>query len=300
MKNPTGYDPTNYPEPRRRSAATSCSTGWPQLNVITPTREAAASADDSSSARAPPRPRNGCVYSPRAVLLRLRRPATCAATRRSARPREDRERCSTRGGLTIKTTSTCATSRPRDRPSAAQPRRTRPTRPSAALAMVEPGTGEVGRSRSRARWARQGDGRDLPQLRRAQEVRRLQRLPGGLDVQGVRAGRRDRAGHPARTTQINVAADRRPSKDTFKNCDGGTCSSTDDWSPRTPPAPAPSTSTPAPQLSVNTFFCPARGAVTGLCEPRTLATADGRRASATDRDVSRTRRSPSAPTRSTR
>ena len=29
VKNPTGYDPTELPRPRPRSAATSCSTGWP-------------------------------------------------------------------------------------------------------------------------------------------------------------------------------------------------------------------------------------------------------------------------------
>ena len=38
---------------------------------------------------------------------------------------------------------------------------------------------------------------DLPELRRAAEVRRLQRLPARLDVQGVRARGRDPAGHPA-------------------------------------------------------------------------------------------------------
>ncbi len=38
-------------------------------------------------------------------------------------------------------------------------------------------------------------GRDVPQLRRAAAVRRRQRLPGRVDVQGLRAGRRDQAGH---------------------------------------------------------------------------------------------------------
>ncbi len=45
----------------------------------------------------------------------------------------------------------------------------------------------------------QGQGRrpDLPQLRRPAEVRRRQRLPGRLDVQGLRARLRDQPGHPA-------------------------------------------------------------------------------------------------------
>ena len=67
-----------------------------------------------------------------------------------------------------------------------------------ALAMIEPGTGDVkaiAQSRPMGRDAK--DGPDLPELRRPAEVRRLRRLPAGLDVQGVRPRRGDPAGHPA-------------------------------------------------------------------------------------------------------
>ena len=67
--------------------------------------------------------------------------------------------------------------------------------------MVQPGTGDVlAIAQSRPMGRDTQEGRDLPQLRRRQQVRRLQRLPGRLDVQDVRAGGRARAG-PARLDQ---------------------------------------------------------------------------------------------------
>ena len=79
------------------------------------------------------------------------------------------------------------------------------------LAMVEPRTGDVkALAQSRPDGPRPQEGRDLPQLRRPEAVRRLRRLPGRVDVQGVRARRGDREGHPARHQDQRAAEDLDP------------------------------------------------------------------------------------------
>ncbi len=66
-----------------------------------------------------------------------------------------------------------------------------------ALAMVEPGTGNV-RAISQSRpMGRNKEARpDLPELRRPQRPRRLRRVPGRVDVQAVRARRALEQGIP--------------------------------------------------------------------------------------------------------
>ena len=87
--------------------------------------------------------------------------------------------------------------------------------------MVEPGTGNVkALAQSRPMGSDEEAGPDLPQLRGPPEVRRLRRLPGRLDVQGVRARRRDRAGHPARPDDQLRRRRHDPDEADFATCHG--------------------------------------------------------------------------------
>ena len=143
-----------------------------------------------------------------AVLLRLRRqlppqgqvarrdgqgPQAAAPVRRPDDPHDDRPRLPGR--------------RRRGRPEPRRPDRRRHRRPGDGPARhrLRPGAGAVATD-----GQEQGGGRDLPQLRRACEVRRRQRLPGRLDVQGVRAGRGDQPEHPAQRVDLRADRDDHP------------------------------------------------------------------------------------------
>ena len=142
--------------------------------------------------------------------------------------------------------------------------------------MVEPGTGNVqALAQSRPMGRRQALGADLPQLRRAPEVRRLQRLPGRLDVQGVRPGggaRQER--HPAETPSFTVPAQESIDMNQYQTCDGP-YTSTEVWEPTNSTTPAaPTNLYTGTQNSVNTFFAQLE-LITGLCEPYKLAKSMG-------------------------
>ena len=98
--------------------------------------------------------------------------------------------------------------------------------------MVKPGTGDGAGDRPvAADGPRPQEGPDLPQLRRQQQVRRLRRLPGRLDVQAVRAGRgASQQGLPA-STSFNSPAQVHIPQNEFADCDGQHSASTDTWEP---------------------------------------------------------------------
>ena len=193
VKNPTGYDPTNSPD-RALARRNVVLDRMAELNVIT--REKAEKTKETD-ARPPRRRRPRTAACTPARRSSATTPGTtCSTTRRSA--------------TTVAERKTAAQVRRPDHPHHHRPRRPgggrqgrrRPRRPA------RPGRRRARDGRARHR-RREGDrpvaadgpqreeGRDLPQLRRADEVRRLRRLPGRLDVQAVRARRRDRGGHPA-------------------------------------------------------------------------------------------------------
>ena len=192
VQNPTAFDPTNAPD-RARDRRDIVLDRMAQLNVITRDKADAVKAD---GLKLKPQPsKNGCVYS-RApffcdyVLSYLRKDKSLGSNP------EERMRLLKSGGLTIQTTIDLREQVDADKavagaclPQGAGHRR--------------PGHRRAGHRRGEGAGAVPADGpqpqqgRDLPQLHGPEEVRRRQRLPGRLDVQGVRAGRRDRAGHPA-------------------------------------------------------------------------------------------------------
>ena len=131
----------------------------------------------------------------------------------------DRAQLLTSGGLTIKTTVDLGSS---GRPTKRRRPRVKPTDQAiGALAMVEPGTGEVlGISQSRPMGREREEGRDVPQLRRGQQVRRLGRLPGRLDLQDLRAGGRTRAGAAQPRPKFKSPAQVHIPQNDFTDCDG--------------------------------------------------------------------------------
>ena len=140
--------------------------------------------------------------------------------------------------------------------------------------MVQPGTGEVlAHLAARPMGRERKKGADLPQLRRGQQVRRLRRLPGRVDLQDLRARRRARAG----------AADLDEASTPRRRC---TSRRTTSWTATAPTrCTRPGTrhnSTSngtfdmykGTRLSVNTYFAQLERK-TGLCEPYALAKAMG-------------------------
>ena len=173
------------------------------------------------------------------------------------------------GGLTIRTTIDLRYQAAADQ---AVQDAVNPTDPAiGGLAMVEPGTGDgQGAGAVPADGPRQGARPDLPQLRRPAGVRRLQRLPARLDVQGVRARAGPRPGRAARLLAHGPGAGVHPRERVRTG--------------RTAPTRAPTVWEPAnstaqggtydlytgTQKSVNTFFANLEQ-ITGLCKPYQLA-----------------------------
>ena len=195
VKNPVGYDPVDNPE-RAESRRNVVLDRMAQLGVLTAEEGRAAQGASRWRRRSTSRRR------PTAASSRARRSSattsstTCSRTRRSATRPRSAARALKNGGLTIKTTidldmqkaadDAVACPRLPDRPGHRRPGdgRARHRRRPSAGAVAADGQGQGGR-------------RDLPQLHRPQEVRRRQRLPGRIDVQGLRPRRRHQPGHPA-------------------------------------------------------------------------------------------------------
>ena len=212
VKNPTGYDPTNDPN-RARDRRDTVLARMAELNVIS----------RSEADQAKKRPlglevdplSNGCVSSAApffcdyAVQYLL-------ADKALGKTDDERRRLLFGGGLTIKTTIDPRFQRAADTLGPA-PTCTPRDQAIGGLAMVQPGTGEVrALAQSRPMGTQQEEGPDLPQLRRAPAVRRRQRVPGRLDVQGVRARRCDQAGHPA-VHDDQLAADGQPAREQLQD-----------------------------------------------------------------------------------
>ena len=193
VKNPTGYDPITNPDRglQRRNVVLD---RLAQLHVIS--QHKADKLKKQPLGLHPVADAQRLRQLQRAVLLRLRRqlprarprarqdgrgPQEAALHRRPDDPHHDQP-ARPAGGRQLRPRTT---SSPR-------------TRRSGRWRWSQPGTGDVKAHRPVAPdGPRRGGRPDLPELRRPAEVRRLRRLPAGLDVQGVRARRRDPAGHPA-------------------------------------------------------------------------------------------------------
>ena len=93
----------------------------------------------------------------------------------------------------------------------------------------------------------QGRRRDRAQLHGPQEVRRRQRLPGRVDLQGLRPGVRHQPGHPAQHDHQLAAGAAPRRRRSSRTATAPTPATAWAGTSRTPPARAPSTSTPAPR-----------------------------------------------------
>ena len=189
VKNPVGFDPTTY---RDRAIA--------RRNVVLNRMAELGMLEPAVATRLISRPLDLRVSTSRNGCLGTKAPFFCDYLRRYlmadkslGKTAADRAQLINGGGLTIRTTVDLGYQRAADAATAASVR----PRDQAigALAMVQPRTGDVHGRLPVATHGSRAQGRgDLPQLRRGQQVRRLQRVPGRIDVQGVRARRRPRAG----------------------------------------------------------------------------------------------------------
>ena len=207
VKNPVGFDPTTYKE-RALARRNVVLNRMAELGVVKP-------AALAGLTRAPlglkvSRSRNGC--------LGTKAPFFCDYVRRYlmadpslGKTAADRAQLINSGGLTIQTTIDLAFQRAADK--ATDLAVNEKDQAIGALAMVQPGTGAGdGHLPEPADGTRAQEGADLPQLRRGQQVRRLQRLPGRIDVQGVRPRGGAGAG-PADVDEVQGAgADEHPAE----------------------------------------------------------------------------------------
>ena len=192
VKNPYGYDPTKFPDRaiERRDVVLD---RMAELNVVP--RDKAEKNKQRDLGLNVQEVDNGCVNSTAPffcdyVLTYLLQDPQLGSTL------QERKNVLKNGGLTIKTTIDMTAQQAADNAVAAH---VNPTDGAiGALAIEQPGTGNVlALAQSRQMGNRKKLGRDLHQLHGAQGVRRRQRLPARLDVQGVHAGRRTRAGTAA-------------------------------------------------------------------------------------------------------
>ncbi len=240
VKNPTGFDPTNYPD-RALERRDIVLDRMAQLSVIQDSK--AEQLKKKGLGLDPVNTNNGCVFS-RApffcdyVLNRLYHDKSLGDTV------SERKELLKSGGLTIHTTidlrmQDAADASVADHVYADRHGHRRPGHGRAAHRRRE-GPRPVPPDGPRPQ-----EGRDLPQLHRPQAVRRLRRLPGRVDVQGVRARGGDPEGHPARHQDLGAVRRSRSRCRSTRPAVATTSSAPTSGSPRTPPTAAPSTSTPA-------------------------------------------------------
>ncbi|HEX6516923.1 MAG TPA: transglycosylase domain-containing protein [Nocardioidaceae bacterium] len=263
VKNPTGYDPTNDPS-RARARRDVVINRMAELNVITPQKAEATKRKGLGLHITPTR--NGCVSSAApffcqyAIRYLLQDPAL-------GKTEQDRAQMINTGGLTIKTTIDLRYQR-----AAAQSVHSHvyPTdRAIGALAMVEPGTGEVrALAQSRPMGSRRGKG----------ETYLNYTVPARYgDANGFQAGSTFKVfvlaaaikqGIPL-STQINAPQTISIQMNRYKDCHGN-YPSTQYWTPSNSTGAGTFNLYTGTQLSVNTFFAQLE-LRTGLCEPYKLA-----------------------------
>ena len=263
VKNPTGYDPTNFPA-RAKERRDTVLARMGQLNVITPAQVRRASAArlglDVTSVR------NGCVRSAA--------PFFCdytiqylLADRSLGATVEARRRLLFGGGLTVRTTVDRRFQRAADR---AERGRVNPTDQAiGGLAMVEPGTGEV-RALAQSRPMGADSSRGQTYLNYV-----VPRRYG--DSNGFQAGSTFKAFVLASAltqgispyTQIRSPQQVSLPNSSFRDCNGPV-RSTEVWEPQNSTGSGSFNLYTGTQRSVNTFFAQLEQR-TGLCMPVDMA-----------------------------
>jgi membrane peptidoglycan carboxypeptidase len=263
VKNPTGYDPTNYPV-RATDRRNTVLDRMAQLNVITPTL--ARATDAKPLGLKVTATRNGCVSSAAAFFCDYAIQYLLADPN-LGKTVDDRRRLLFSGGLTIKTTLDMRYQRASD---ASVSRHVHPTDQAiGGLAMVVPGTGQVrALSQSRPMGANKKKG----------ETYLNYVVPKRYgDANGFQAGSTFKAfvlaaaitqGIPL-STRINAPQTISIPENRYRTCHGHLLSS-DVWSPQNSTGAGTFDLYTGTQLSVNTFFAQLEER-TGLCAPTTLA-----------------------------
>ncbi len=263
VKNPTGYDPTNYPDEAmtRRNVVLH---RMAELNVISTAEEEKATTSRLGLHVSPSS--NGCVSSAAPFFCDFAR-QYLLEDKALGVTREDRTQLINDGGLTVKTTVDLRFQRAEDR---SVQRHVFPRDQAiGGLASVVPGTGDVrGLSQSRPMGRNKKKG----------ETYLNYVVPAKYgDANGFQAGSTFKAfvlaaaiekGIPL-STQINAPQTISIPNNRFRDCNGP-LNSFDTWSPQNSTGEGTFDLYTGTQLSVNTFFAQLEER-TGLCKPVTLA-----------------------------
>jgi membrane peptidoglycan carboxypeptidase len=263
VKNPTGYDPTNFPT-RAKERRDTVLARMAELNVISSSE--ARRAQNQPIRLAVKGVSNGCVNSDA--------PFFCdytiqylLADKRLGKTTEERRRLLFTGGLTIKTTVDLRFQRAADRAEAAH---VRPTDQAiGGLAMVKPGTGEVrALAQSRPMGADAKKGRTYLNYVVPRQYGDSNGFQAGSTFKAFVLAAAISQGVPL-STSINSPQQVFLPNNRFKTCDGYLQSS-DVWQPQNSTGNGTFNLYTGAQRSVNTFFAQLEQR-TGLCKPVKLA-----------------------------
>jgi membrane peptidoglycan carboxypeptidase len=268
VKNPVGYDPTNYPDKAigRRNVVLD---RMAELNVITEAErdEAKGTGLDLKLTRT----KNGCVESPAAffcdyVMSYLMADETLGATE------EDREKLLKSGGLTIRTTVDLRYQRAADRSVSG---RVFPRDPAiGGLAMVEPGTGAVrALAQSRPMGPRKNKGETFLNYVVPRKYGDSNGFQAGSTFKAFTLAAALNRGIPLET-KIKAPEPVSITQTEYEVCNGKRYSNAGQWEPTNSTGNGTFDLYSGTRLSVNTFFVQLELA-TGVCAPYQLAQAMG-------------------------
>lgn len=262
VKNPTGYDPTNFPE-RARERRNVVLDRMAQLSVIS--KERAEKVKQRKLGLNITRTNNGCVNS-RApffcdyVLSYLMEDESLGETE------EERRNLLYSGGLTIRTT---IDTRYQDAADTSVSDQVDPTdRAIGALALVEPGTGAV-KAISQSRPMGRGRGQTYLNYVVNQKYGDSAGFQPGSTFKVFVLASALNQGIPLNRT-INAPQQVHIPMSQYKVCNGQNYRSTEVWSPQNSTSNGTFDLYRGTQLSVNTFFAQLE-LLTGLCGPYQLA-----------------------------
>ncbi len=263
VKNPTGYDPTNYPA-RARERRDTVIARMAELNVVSSSE--ARTAERRRLGLQVTSVRNGCVSSPApffcdyAIQYLLADPDL-------GKTEEERRRLLFNGGLTIKTTVDLRFQRAADRSVRSH---VNPTDQAiGGLAMVKPGSGDVrALSQSRPMGSDRAAGETYLNYVAPKEFGDSNGFQAGSTFKVFVLSAAISQGIPL-STKINAPQTVSIPKSSLRTCKGHLLGN-DDWNPQNSTGTGTFDLYSGTQLSVNTFFAQLEQR-TGLCEPVKLA-----------------------------
>ena len=263
VKNPTGYDPTNFPD-RSRERRDTVLDRMAELNVINPARADKLKKEPLHLHPVPSS--NGCVDS-RAPFFCDYTIATLMRDPALGKTPEARKKLLYSGGLTIRTTLDLRDQAAADQSVASH---VDPTDQAiGALAMVEPRTGDVkALAQSRPMGTDKAHGQTYLNYVVPQELGHSNGFQAGSTFKAFVLAAAIKQGIPL-STEINAPHQVFLNMSTFPDCEGH-YPSTQVWAPQNSTDDGTFNLYTGTQLSVNTFFAQLEQR-TGLCEPYRLA-----------------------------